>query len=69
MTGHKKILVMPDATDEFLSRIAQQIHTMGAGDTLVMKRLPVIIDIEDVRTLSKKDIIEWCKVHNMELKK
>lgn len=67
MTEHKKIIIFEGAIPARLEKLHRQISNMKKGDSLLMDKLPKIIDLEDVRLLSKEDVEAWCKVHNWRL--
>lgn len=65
---HKKIIVFPHASDEQIQKLAEQLARMEPGDDLLMTELPTLIDLEDVKTLSKEHVEQWCRMHKMILK-
>jgi len=68
LAEHKKIIVFEGADYDSIHEIAEQLDELKPGDSYVINRLPTIIDLDDVETLSREHVEQWCRLHNLELK-
>ena len=66
---HRKIIVMPDASQSAINEFCGMIEQSKPGDVIVYNHDFIMYDISDVRQLSEDEVKMWARMHNMKLVK